>query len=628
MSEEVQIILPEGFRRVEYLGNTGTQWIDTGVIPNNETGLYLKAHRINAGDFVPGGARTNNIRFYPPRFNMNGVTIEYGWDGWTALGNRNTSDSLSYESWLNFYNSRKASIQTQSKFYENTLNTTLPALSHAIYIFGYNNNGSTTTNWLGKIYEVKISQGENIVRHFIPCLDVDNVPCMYELIEGKVYYNQGTGKFLTEKDYEWNYPPINNNYNLPAGYKKCVYLQSDGTQWIDTGVLPNNETGLLLKALRLNNEDAVPFGAREGESIYVLRYSTKNKAMNFGWVDGVTPFYYVKADDLQYISCLNLYNDRLVKMLSLDTDWVGRLNKNLKTFTTQKLWLFSHNWEGSYNVTYSNWGGRIYRAQITQGDALIHDYVPCLDENGRPCMYDLIESEALYNQSGGTEFDYCVEHQLPSDFVKLKYLESNSNLQHIKTDYIPTNNTGMYVDAYNTVVEDRVVMGMQNTTGDDRMWIGGVMKSTYGARYGWGTKTTPGGTGDVRFEASLNWLNDKKSIITCPAFAQKVNTLSNLTFTPNQDIYIFGWNRQGSLFQWKGRIYRAKISEGSEVVRDFIPALDTRLYKPCMYDLINNVAYYNDGSGEFLHNRDFEGTYTGSAELGCIGNRLGSRGFL
>lgn len=43
-----------------------------------------------------------------------------------------------------------------------------------------------------------------------------------------------------------------------------------------------------------------------------------------------------------------------------------------------------------------------------------------------------------------------------------------------------------------------------------------------------------------------------------------------------------------------------------------------------MYDLINNVAYYNDGEGEFIYNRDFEGTYKGYTGLGCIGNKLGS----
>lgn len=417
------------------------------------------------------------------------------------------------------------------------------------------------------------------------------------------------------------------NYNLPAGFKKCVYLQSDGTQWIDTGVIPDNETGFYFNALQLTYGNFVPFGISEGSNgIYPPRFSSKDLYYRWGGT-AIKMMTWDKADDLIFHSSFNLYNSKIAKFDSEDTDVETNITSQTGIYTLP-IWLFSYNFNGAYSSTYGKWIGRVYRAQITQGDALIHDYVPCLDANGRPCMYDIIgggtvEDNTYYNQSGGTEFAYCVEHQLPSDFIKLEYLESNSNLQHIKTGYVPTNNTGMYVDAYNTVVADVVVMGMQNTTGNDRMWIGGVMKSSYNARYGWGTITTPGGTGDVRFEASLNWLNDKKSIITCPAFTQRVNTLSDLTFTPNQDIYIFGWNRQGSLIHWKGRIYRAKISEGSEIVRDFVPAYDQRIARGCMYDLINNVAYYNDGTGEFLHNRDFEGTYKGYTGLGCIGNRLG-----
>jgi hypothetical protein len=71
------------------------------------------------------------------------------------------------------------------------------------------------------------------------------------------------------------------------------------------------------------------------------------------------------------------------------------------------------------------------------------------------------------------------------------------------------------------------------------------------------------------------------------------------------------------------RIYRAKISEGNEIVRDWVPAMDNNKSKPCMYDLINNVAYYNDGTGDFDYNKDFEGTYKGFSGLGGIGNRLG-----
>ena len=633
MSEEEQIILPDGFRRVEYLESSGTQWIDTGVIPNNETGAYIKALQTVNGNTFPIGAGSNNSGWVPMRLLMKGNVSypTYRWGTYWSDSSSSFNDNIIYTSEFNWLNDKSVNLfRGEELIISKTLNSSTninPGCTAAIFAVN-NNTGNINYQWKGRVYEVKISQGEEIIKHFIPVYDNNSSEnCMYELIEGKAYYNKGTGKLLSTKDFEWNYPLINNNYNLPAGFKKCVYLQSDGTQWIDTGVIPDNETGLYFKALQLSYGNFIPFGVEEsGKAIYPPRFNYKD--LYYRWYSSAIKMMMTwdKADDLIFHSSLNLYNSKIAKFDSEDTEVVTNIASQTGTFTLP-IWLFSYNYRGVYSATYGKWSGRVYRAQITQGNALIHDYVPCLDANGRPCMYDLIESEALYNQSGGAEFAYCVEHQLPSDFIKLKYLESNSNLQHIKTGYIPTNNTGMYVDAYNTVVEDRVVMGMQNTTGNDRMYIGGVMKATYGARYGWGTITTLGGTGDVRFEASLNWLNDKKSIITCPAFAQKVNTLSNLTFTPNQDIYIFGWNRQGSLLHWKGRIYRAKISEGSEIVRDFVPAFDDLKQKPCMYDLINNVAYYNDGEGEFLYNKDVEGTYKGYTGLGCIGNRLGASEF-
>lgn len=616
MSEEEQIILPDGFKRVEYLESSGTQWLETNIKLSNKCKVVLDCIFKNREFKGIYGYYHNKDSF--AIYNNSKLRIDYG-------GYQKTNLPLTISLGKRYIIERDGNrtyvdgdlILTQTEYEFESRGTA------KLFWTGDSNMYATAF----KVYRFTIYKEEVCILNFIPCLDENNIPCMYDLVSQKPFYNQGSGRFLIPKDFEWNYPVINNNYNLPAGFKKCVYLQSNGTQWIDTGVVPNNETGIYFKALQLFYGNFIPFGVQESaNTIYPPRLNGVELYYRWG-ISSIKMFTLDKACDLIFHSSSNLYNSKILKFDSEDTDVVTDIASQTGTFTLP-IWLFSYNLNGSYDATYGKWSGRIYRAQITQGDALIHDYVPCLDANGRPCMYDLIESEALYNQSGGTEFAYCVEHQLPSDFIKLKYLESDSDLQHIKTGYIPTNNTGMYVDAYNTVVEDRVVMGMQNTTyGNDRMWIGGVMKSTYGARYGWGTVTTPGGNGDVRFEASLNWLNDKKSIITCPVFAQKVNTLGNLTFTPNQDIYIFGWNRQGSFFHWKGRIYRAKISEGSEIVRDFVPAFDDLKQKPCMYDLINNVAYYNDGEGEFLYNKDVEGTYKGFSGLGCIGNRLGASEF-
>lgn len=611
--------LPEGFKHVKYLIANGSQYIDTNYVPTNETGYYLEGQGYTSDtSYFFGCNETSNWGDNKRIYCCATPNVYWGWMTYGTLTNNAAYLRQENKISFNFLNDRKATATIN----ETDFTYNLPNLNFVptknIHLFDVNLAGTTSAPLKGRIDTFLISEGDQIVRQFVPCLDADGIPCMYELYTGTVHYNQGTGQF--------SYPRIytNNPINLPAGYTKCAYLQSDGTQWIDTGHIPTDETGLRIKAQRLNYGDFVPFGVRTSDSVYVQapRWNTSSKYMVYGWNTYSAPFQYDKGDDLIYSSSLNLYNDRTIKMDSEDTKWIGLLSSTLGTMT-YSLWLFSYNYQGAYNATHGNWGGRIYCAQITQGDTLIHDFVPCLDADNRPCMYDLVTQTPFYNQSGGEEFNHCVEYQLPSDFIKLKYLESDSNLQYIKTGYVPTNNTGQYIDAYNTVVEDRAVMGMQNTTGDDRMWIGGVMKATYGARFGWGKMTTPGGYGDVRFEASLNWLNDKKSIITCPTFAQRVNSLSDITFTPIQDIYFFGWNREGSLRPWKGRIYRAKISEGSEIVRDWVPAYDQRISKPCMFDIINSKAYYNDGEGEFLYNNDYEGTYTGFSGLGGIGNRLG-----
>ena len=131
------------------------------------------------------------------------------------------------------------------------------------------------------------------------------------------------------------------------------------------------------------------------------------------------------------------------------------------------------------------------------------------------------------------------------------------------------------------------------------------------AGFMWKTWTSYGNfaTG-TRFESYTNLYNCRKSNLKSPTTTERTNTLGDLGFTPTASIHMFRTNYSGH-GGWKGRIYRAKITQETELIRDFVPAWDDSKQKPCMYDLINNVAYYNDGKGEFIYNRDFEGTYKG-----------------
>ena len=47
----------------------------------------------------------------------------------------------------------------------------------------------------GKIGTVTFTRGGVKSLNLIPCLNAHNVPCMYDTVSGKSYYNKGTGTF-------------------------------------------------------------------------------------------------------------------------------------------------------------------------------------------------------------------------------------------------------------------------------------------------------------------------------------------------------------------------------------------------------------------------------------------------
>lgn len=46
-----------------------------------------------------------------------------------------------------------------------------------------------------RVWAIEVYDADTLVHHFIPCLDVAGVPCMYDAIDKKPLYNNGTGTF-------------------------------------------------------------------------------------------------------------------------------------------------------------------------------------------------------------------------------------------------------------------------------------------------------------------------------------------------------------------------------------------------------------------------------------------------
>lgn len=223
---EMDVIkLPYGYQRCVYLEDTGTQFIDTEVKPGNDIGAWNIIQQYKVVDGNAMGAGNNNQSFYTPRWANYRHTVYYGWGTEVSMGFKGISSTgLTSINWLNDKQvmvNRGHEDVTYVDITDYNFNITL-----SITLF--KRNGSTPRQWNGRIYRAKISEGDQIIRDFIPALDPDGKPCMYEMIEGKTYYNAATsGDDFLYKVYEDYVMPELPPYDIVEGSK---YIP-DASSW-------------------------------------------------------------------------------------------------------------------------------------------------------------------------------------------------------------------------------------------------------------------------------------------------------------------------------------------------------------------------------------------------------------
>ena len=188
-------ILPEGYTKVDYLQSSGTQWIDMGIAPDQNTKVILKILATN----------------------LNGSS------GVSLIGSRSSNNSsdqfftyISADQGFLFRVDGDKAPSAFTKFKVNTLYTiTLSASRFLVYDNGnrvlamYLSSSDFTSTvtmalfrakpfsmgFIGNIYVCKHYNNDHLIQHFVPCLDSDGIPCMYDLVSKTAFYNQGTGSF-------------------------------------------------------------------------------------------------------------------------------------------------------------------------------------------------------------------------------------------------------------------------------------------------------------------------------------------------------------------------------------------------------------------------------------------------
>ncbi len=222
-----------------------------------------------------------------------------------------------------------------------------------------------------------------------------------------------------DKDYVSNFyfPPsyaICTIYNeeepiLPSAYQEVDYIQSSGTQYIDTGMKLTEKSGVELKISDLTFGSRKIFGSRT--SATSNNFSVISTASSI-----VCDFYNYSVNRLTVNTpitdpiTISMNNQKLT--LNTDEQVVSSYN----SFTTPgNAYIF--NGAGSFPAGYSNASMRLYYCRLYDNGVLKKNLIPCYRKSDNVVgLYDIVNNEFIQNAGTGV-FTYGSEIQPTRDLL-------------------------------------------------------------------------------------------------------------------------------------------------------------------------------------------------------------------
>ena len=191
---------------------------------------------------------------------------------------------------------------------------------------------------------------------------------------------------------------------LPEGYTQVEYIQSTGTQYINTGITPTANTGINIdysyNAINSSTNAGIigvyqPTNPRTDTLFITTKSGKTNSAISLiskgNSITAITP-----TANTKYNAKINWFNNNLLDFN--DGQYQGTDGSN--GIVSKNLILFGR----YYNDAAVYTSARIYRAQFSEESAIIHDFVPCIqDSTGKAGMYDIV-SDTFFGNNGTGDF--------------------------------------------------------------------------------------------------------------------------------------------------------------------------------------------------------------------------------
>ena len=217
---------------------------------------------------------------------------------------------------------------------------------------------------------------------------------------------------------------------LPSGYTQVLYIESSGTQYIDSMFKPNQDTRVVLDfQMTAENSDLsanVVFGARSSASskAFAVQWNTSNDNFQHFYNNGYDNLDFGKFDIRQIVEMNK-------NVFSLNGETHTRTYASFQC--AYALYLFALNNAGTV-AFYSKM--RMYSCQIYDNGTLIRDYVPCLNANGTAGLYDVINGVFYENAGTGSFAVGAVYASGVARKIKRDYIGIDDVARRVKKAYI------------------------------------------------------------------------------------------------------------------------------------------------------------------------------------------------
>lgn len=183
-------------------------------------------------------------------------------------------------------------------------------------------------------------------------------------------------------------------------YTELEYIESTGTQYIDTGYISNSNTTLEYK-YKFNDLTSGALGGtgirnNDNASFFFPLISSQKFRFNIVYSGNGSGMLYMTYDTSYHEAIFNNSNHQVI----VDGQVLGVLENYQNYSNTQNLYLFaSSKPDGAENYSKST----LKYMKIYDNNTLVRDFIPVLDKNGVACLYDKVKGKYYYNQNQGTE---------------------------------------------------------------------------------------------------------------------------------------------------------------------------------------------------------------------------------